>query len=80
MPVPSLWPHGQGIELTTKHLLMPKRRLHPGQGLRPARLLGVEAQRGTLRPGARADLVVLDAGLRVQETWVGGEVAYRAPA
>lgn len=48
--------------------------------LRPARLLGVEAQRGTLRPGARADLVLLDAGLRVRETWVGGEVAYRAPA
>jgi N-acetylglucosamine-6-phosphate deacetylase len=40
--------------------------------LRPARLLGVEAERGTLRPGARADFAVLgsDGGLR--ETWAGG--------
>jgi N-acetylglucosamine-6-phosphate deacetylase len=40
--------------------------------LRPARLLGLEAELGSLRPGARADLVVLDAALCVTETWVGG--------
>ena len=43
--------------------------------LRPARLLGVESQRGTLRPGARADLVVLSEEGEVQETWLGGECA-----
>jgi N-acetylglucosamine-6-phosphate deacetylase len=52
--------------------------------LRPARLLGLESERGTLRPGARADLVVLDAGDRVVETWIGGRrvhaVGGRAPA
>jgi N-acetylglucosamine-6-phosphate deacetylase len=41
--------------------------------LRPARLLGIEAERGTLRPGARADLAVLDAEDRVIETWLAGE-------
>ena len=40
--------------------------------LAPARLLGIEAERGTLRPGARADLVVLSEEGRVEETWLGG--------
>jgi N-acetylglucosamine-6-phosphate deacetylase len=46
--------------------------------LRPARLLGIEAERGTLRPGARADLAVLDAENRVTETWLGGERVFAA--
>ena len=40
--------------------------------LRPARLLGMESERGTLRVGARADLVVLGAGGDVDETWILG--------
>ncbi len=40
--------------------------------LRPARVLGIERERGTFRRGARADLVVLDAEDRVVETWLGG--------
>jgi N-acetylglucosamine-6-phosphate deacetylase len=44
--------------------------------LRPARLLGVERERGTLRRGARADLALLDASGRAVETWVGGAPAW----
>ena len=46
--------------------------------LRPARALGIEAERGTLRPGARADLVVLDAADQVRETWIAGARAHVA--
>jgi len=41
--------------------------------LRPAKLLGIESERGTLRKGARADLAILDASGRVVETWLGGK-------
>ncbi|MBW2295603.1 MAG: amidohydrolase family protein [Deltaproteobacteria bacterium] len=41
--------------------------------LRPARLLGIESERGTLRVRARADFAILDDEDRVQETWIAGE-------
>lgn len=44
----------------------------------PARVLGLQ-DRGTLRPGLRADLVVLEAGTgRVGATLAGGRVSYMA--
>jgi N-acetylglucosamine-6-phosphate deacetylase len=46
--------------------------------LRPARLLGLERERGTLRPGARADLVVMSEAGRVEETWIEGERVFSA--
>jgi N-acetylglucosamine-6-phosphate deacetylase len=42
----------------------------------PAGVLG-ERRLGRLRPGAAADLVVLDGDLRVRLTLVGGCVKYR---
>ena len=44
--------------------------------LRPARLLGIENECGTLRRGARADLVLLDAAGHVVETWISGECVH----
>jgi N-acetylglucosamine-6-phosphate deacetylase len=43
----------------------------------PARLLGL-TDRGRLAPTARADITVLDDRLRIVETVVGGEVAWRS--
>jgi N-acetylglucosamine-6-phosphate deacetylase len=40
--------------------------------VRPAKVLGIERERGSLRPGARADLALFDRELRVTETWVAG--------
>ena len=42
---------------------------------------GQEQERGSLTPGTRADLVVLDradAGAVVEATWIGGECVFRA--
>ena len=48
--------------------------------LRPARLIGAERERGTLRVGARADLVAVSAAGEVIATWVGGREVFRAGA
>ncbi len=45
--------------------------------LRPARVLGIEAERGTFREGARADFVVLDAEGEVLQTWIAGKQVFR---
>jgi N-acetylglucosamine-6-phosphate deacetylase len=44
--------------------------------IRPARLLGVERDRGMLRPGGRADLAILDEQGNVLGTWVAGRPVY----
>ncbi len=43
----------------------------------PADLLGLGAERGRIRPGAYADLVMLTPELQVAMTWVEGEIVYR---
>jgi N-acetylglucosamine-6-phosphate deacetylase len=40
--------------------------------LTPARYLGLQDQRGTLRPGSRADIVAMTPALEVLNTWIGG--------
>ena len=45
--------------------------------LAPARLLGIERERGSLRPGARADFAMLGADGAVAETWLAGHCVYR---
>ncbi|MBW8812704.1 MAG: N-acetylglucosamine-6-phosphate deacetylase [Caulobacterales bacterium] len=39
----------------------------------PAAFLGLSAELGAIAPGFRADLVQLDAELKVVRTWIGGE-------
>lgn len=43
----------------------------------PARAIGIDGRAGSIRPGAPADLVVLDAALQVRLTLVGGRIAYQ---
>jgi N-acetylglucosamine-6-phosphate deacetylase len=39
----------------------------------PATFLGFDRELGAIAPGYRADLVLLDEGLAVKETWIGGQ-------
>jgi N-acetylglucosamine-6-phosphate deacetylase len=41
----------------------------------PARALGVEKERGAIRAGLAADLVLVDAERKVVETWIAGQPA-----
>ena len=44
----------------------------------PARVLGLEGRKGCIKPGADADLAILNADLSVWATMVGGVFVYRA--
>ncbi len=46
---------------------------------RPAEVLG-EHERGHIAPGMHADLVLLDAALRVRATWIGGQALWHEAA
>jgi len=43
----------------------------------PAEFLGLEGEMGRIAPGLRANLVALDAKLRVRETWIDAEPAQK---
>ena len=47
--------------------------------LHPAQAMGLEKSRGTLSPGAMADLAILDSDLNVQATCIAGEVVWAKP-
>ena len=44
----------------------------------PAKLLGLEGERGRIAPGFAADMVLLSPDLRVQTTIAAGEIVYSA--
>jgi N-acetylglucosamine-6-phosphate deacetylase len=53
----------------------------PASSRTPARTLGLDGEIGSLSPGFRADLVLLDRDLEVEATLVGGDPVYlREPA
>ena len=54
--------------------------VHVGVGVADAwdaRCLGLENKKGTLRPGADADLIVLDRQGNVLSTWVKGKEVWK---
>ena len=51
---------------------IPSEQALQSASLTPARYLGIEKERGTLNPGACADIVAVDPGFHVIDTWIGG--------
>ncbi len=47
--------------------------------LRPAKVLGIEATRGTLRRGSQADLTSFDVDGKILQTWLAGKRLYPTP-
>lgn len=50
----------------------PEEAIHMAS-LHPARLLGIDGELGSLRPGKRANLIALDDGLHLQNIWIEGQ-------
>jgi len=44
----------------------------------PAKVLGLEGERGRIAPGFAADMVLLSSDLRVKTTIASGDVVYSA--
>ncbi len=44
----------------------------------PARIMGIADQKGSLAPGKDADIVIFNAGIEIQETFVMGRSVYQA--
>ncbi|MBX9579737.1 MAG: N-acetylglucosamine-6-phosphate deacetylase [Gemmataceae bacterium] len=76
-------PDGAGLASGVMPLVEGVRTMHRAAGvplpeavrmatLTPARILGVDAEVGSLEVGKRADLVVLDIGLEVRHVYIGG--------
>ena len=46
--------------------------------LYPAQYLGIDATYGSISPGKRADLVLIDTDFKVKKTWIGGDLVFDA--
>ncbi|HVA92227.1 MAG TPA: N-acetylglucosamine-6-phosphate deacetylase [Chloroflexota bacterium] len=69
------------IEALRRYIRFAGLSLHealPAMTSTPARLLGLQDERGSIAPGARADVVLLTPDHHVHTTIVGGQVVYRA--
>lgn len=44
--------------------------------IRPARFLGIDKETGSLKPGKRADMILIDSGFCCHKTYVNGKLVY----
>lgn len=63
------------VRNTVEHLKLPLDEALRMASLYPAAFLGLDDRLGRIGPGYEADLVLLDAALDVQKTWIGGKSA-----
>lgn len=65
----------QAVRFTMDELGLPASEALRMASLYPAQFLGLEDRFGAIRPGYRADLVLLDENWQVTRTWIAGEAA-----
>ncbi|WIJ24121.1 N-acetylglucosamine-6-phosphate deacetylase [Devosia sp. RR2S18] len=61
------------VEFMHSHMGLPLETALNMASLVPSRALGIDAQHGHLRPGARANFVQLSPGREVRTTWINGK-------
>jgi N-acetylglucosamine-6-phosphate deacetylase len=66
----------QGVKALVEDLGLPLDRAIALASAAPAALLGLGKRKGVLRPGADADVILLDRRLNVTSTYVGGELLH----
>ena len=71
---------GQALKNLVKFTGAPVEQVLPLLTLNPAKLVGLDYRKGSIAPGKDADLVVLDEGLNVKETYVSGVRVYAGEA
>ena len=83
-------PDGQSLASSIRGMDFMVRHMHRAAGvdlptavrmasLTPAKIVGIESEVGSLEPGKRADVVLLDPEVRVTRVWVDGcEVTHDA--
>lgn len=66
----------RAVRVMVEHAGLPLERALVAASTNPARAAGLAQHKGSVAPGYDADLVLLDADLRVRMTVVAGQVAY----
>jgi len=74
----SVWPIAHGVSNLVREVGLPLKDAVRLASLNPAAAVGLDGRIGSLEPGKRADLIVIDQDVNVHMTMVAGKVAYES--
>ena len=72
----SIWPVQHGVQNLVRDVRLPLKDAVRLASLNPAVAVGLDKRIGSLEPGKRADLIIIDADVNLYLTMVGGKVMY----
>jgi len=74
----SIWPIKHGIRNLINDVGLSLKDAFRIGSLNPAAAAGLDNELGSLRPGKRADLIVIDEDINLYTTMVGGRIVYES--